>query len=108
MLTDVLGIPVVHTEDGMAAFDLPDGSGIETFTEDYPGKEHFDTGPVIGFWVEDLAAATAELVGADIELLGVPGPSWQHFRGPDGSVYELKLRAATTPVGAPSATGRTS
>ena len=21
--------------------------------------------------------------------LGEPGPTWQHFRGPDGNVYEL-------------------
>jgi hypothetical protein len=26
---------------------------------------------------------------AGIELLGEPGPTWQHFRGPDGNVYEL-------------------
>jgi hypothetical protein len=36
-----------------------------------------------------LAAAVAELQAAGIELLGEPGPSWQHFRGPDGNVYEL-------------------
>jgi protein O-GlcNAc transferase len=24
-----------------------------------------------------------------VELLGEPGPSWQHFRAPDGNVYEL-------------------
>ena len=25
----------------------------------------------------------------DVELLGDGGPTWQHFRGPDGLVYEL-------------------
>jgi hypothetical protein len=31
----------------------------------------------------------AELRAAGVELLGEPGPTWQHFRGPDGNVYEL-------------------
>jgi hypothetical protein len=26
---------------------------------------------------------------AGVELLGEPGLTWQHFRGPDGNVYEL-------------------
>jgi hypothetical protein len=39
--------------------------------------------------VRDLPAAVGELRRAGIELLGEPGPSWQHFRGPDGNVYEL-------------------
>jgi hypothetical protein len=44
---------------------------VEVFGDEYPGKEHFDTGPVVGFAVRNL------------------GPTWQHFRGPDGKVYEL-------------------
>ena len=44
---------------------------------------------VVGFEVTDLAQAVAELRAAGIELLGEPGLSWQHFRGPDGNVYEL-------------------
>jgi len=50
---------------------------------------HFATGPVVGFAVRDLAAAVEELRRAGVELLGEPGPMWQHFRGPDGNVYEL-------------------
>lgn len=54
-----------------------------------PGKEHFSSGPVGGFAVRDLAAAVDELSRAGVELLGKPGPTWQHFRGPDGNAYEL-------------------
>jgi hypothetical protein len=36
-----------------------------------------------------MPAAVQELRGAGIELLGETGPTWQHFRGPDGDVYEL-------------------
>ncbi len=39
------------------------------------------------------SAAVAELRTAGIELLGTPGPTWQHFRGPDCNVHEL----VTTP-----------
>lgn len=26
---------------------------------------------------------------ATIELVGDPGPTWRHFRGPDDNIYEL-------------------
>jgi catechol 2,3-dioxygenase-like lactoylglutathione lyase family enzyme len=44
---------------------------------------------VVGFAVRDLRAAVDELRRAGVELLGEPEPTWQHFRGPDGNVYEL-------------------
>lgn len=85
----VLGLPLVHLEPGFWVFRLPDGRDVEVFAPDYPGKGHFATGPVIGFAVRDLPAAVEELRAAGIELLGEPGPTWQHFRAPDGNVYEL-------------------
>lgn len=92
MLVDVLGLQAQHPEPGMTMFDLPDGSQVEVFSTGYAGKQHFTTGPVAGFWVQDLPAATVELVGRGIPLLGEPGPLWQHFRAPDGHVFELKER----------------
>jgi hypothetical protein len=48
---------------------------------------------VVGFVVDDIAAAVRALAGAGVELLGghLGGPdgSWRHFRAPDGNVYEL-------------------
>ncbi|GLH96555.1 VOC family protein [Phytohabitans aurantiacus] len=85
----VLGLPLVFQEPGFWVFRLPDGRDVEVFAPDYPGKEHFTTGPVAGFAVRDLAAAVEELKAAGIELVGEPGPTWQHFRGPDGNIYEL-------------------
>ncbi|WP_446663473.1 VOC family protein [Flexivirga sp. B27] len=87
--TQVLGLPPTRQEPGFWVFTLPDGRNVEVFGEDYPGKEHFTTGPVPGFAVDDLPAAVEELRAAGVELLGEPGPTWQHFRGPDGNVYEL-------------------
>jgi catechol 2,3-dioxygenase-like lactoylglutathione lyase family enzyme len=86
---EVLGVPLDHTGQGFWAFKLPDGSTVEVFGQEAPDKSHFTTGPVVGFVVSDLAAAVEELRKAGVELVGEPGPSWQHFRGPDGNVYEL-------------------
>jgi catechol 2,3-dioxygenase-like lactoylglutathione lyase family enzyme len=86
---NVLGLALVHREPGLWVFRLPDGRNVEVFGPDYPGKDHFDTGPVVGFAVLDLRQAVEELRSAGVELLGEPGPTWQHFRGPDGNVYEL-------------------
>ena len=84
-----LGQRLVHAEPGFWVFQLADGRHVEVFSPGYPGQEHFGTGPVVGFAVRDLPAAVEELRSAGVELLGEPGPTWQHFRGPDGNVYEL-------------------
>lgn len=85
----VLGLRPVRAEPGLRVFELPDGRHVEVFGPGYPGREHFSTGPVVGFAVRDLPGAVRELREAGVELLGEPGPTWQHFRGPDGNVYEL-------------------
>lgn len=86
---NVLGLPLAHHEADFWVFTLPDGRNVEVFGEGYAGKQHMVTGPVVGFAVEDLPSAAEELRAAGVELLGEPGPTWQHFRGPDGNVYEL-------------------
>jgi len=63
-------------------YELSDGRHVEVFDPGYPGKDHFDTGPVVGIAGRDLVGAVEELQEAGVELLGEPGPTWQHFRGP--------------------------
>jgi catechol 2,3-dioxygenase-like lactoylglutathione lyase family enzyme len=91
---DVLGLRLVHTEPDFWAFQLPNGSHVEVFGPQFPGKDHFGTAPVVGFAVTDLAGAVEELRDAGVALIGEAGPTWQHFRGPDGNVYELLADAA--------------
>ena len=80
-------------EPDFAMFKLPDGDQIELFGPADKSHSHFSTGPVAGFLVEDLASARAELEAAGAELIGPVQRGganvWQHFRGPDGSVYEI-------------------
>jgi catechol 2,3-dioxygenase-like lactoylglutathione lyase family enzyme len=92
-LTDVLGLAVTHQQQDFAKLDLPSGDTFEVFGPGDQDHRYFTTGPVVGFVVEDLPAAVAELERAGVELLGGQvdehGEGWRHFRAPDGNVYEL-------------------
>jgi Glyoxalase/Bleomycin resistance protein/Dioxygenase superfamily len=78
-------------EQGLAVFDLASGDRIEVL--DPAVGESYMVAPVVGFLVDDVAAARAELESRGIEFIGPiqtgAGSSWSHFRAPDGHVYEL-------------------
>ncbi len=50
----------------------------------------------MGFRVDDVRAARAEMEAAGVEFLGPvqrpEGATWNHFRGPNGNVYEIIAR----------------
>jgi hypothetical protein len=78
-------------DPGLAVFDLASGDRIEVF-DPTAGESYMDA-PLVGFLVEDVAVARAELESRGIEFIGPirtgAGSSWSHFRAPDGNVYEL-------------------
>lgn len=93
-LEHTLGLAAEQPEADFWVFTLPNGAKVEVFGPDHPGKDHFSTGPVAGFHVDDVDAAAAELRASGCEI--VHGPTrydehsaWVHFRAPDGAVYEL-------------------
>ena len=91
---DVLGLPVGLELPGFTMLKLPDGSKVEVFGPDTDMNPHFTTGPVAGFLVDDVFAATEELRAAGTEIVLEPvlddwGNAWVHFRAPDGHLYEL-------------------
>jgi predicted enzyme related to lactoylglutathione lyase len=92
-LQGVLGLTTSQEGSDFAAFQLPEGGTFEVFGPADQDHEHFSTGPVVGFVVEDLSGAVRELEAAGVELLGGQvderGGGWRHFRAPDGNVYEL-------------------
>jgi hypothetical protein len=105
----VLGLRV-DGQDGEDFVELAmaDGSKLELF-----GSAAVADGPwlfeanavVVGFLVEDIQAARDELAQTPgVELLGelrvLPsGYAWQHFRAPDGHVYELTADPAAASSG---------
>jgi hypothetical protein len=96
---DVLGLKVEGEDtEHFVELAMADGAKFELFgpaaVADSPWL--FESNPVVaGFLVDDLEAARDELARIpNVELLGelraLPGGyAWQHFRAPDGHVYEL-------------------
>jgi catechol 2,3-dioxygenase-like lactoylglutathione lyase family enzyme len=96
---DVLGLRVDGEDtDQFVELRMADGAKLELFgsaaREDSPWL--FESNAVVaGFLVDDIEAARDELARTpNVELLGevrrLPdGYAWQHFRAPDGHVYEL-------------------
>jgi predicted enzyme related to lactoylglutathione lyase len=91
-----LGLRRSHELPGIAVFGLDNGDTVEVFTTDEPDHAHFTTGPVVGFAVDDIESAAADLRAAGIDVLGPiqrgGGYAWLHFRGADGNVWELTAR----------------
>jgi catechol 2,3-dioxygenase-like lactoylglutathione lyase family enzyme len=91
---DTLGLRVAIEEQDFWVLKLPDGAKVEVFGPDSPVNRHFTTGPVAGFLVDDVAAATAELRAAGVDVVfeqrdETSGNAWVHFRAPDGNLYEF-------------------
>jgi catechol 2,3-dioxygenase-like lactoylglutathione lyase family enzyme len=86
---DVLGVECVD-EDGYHRLLFPDGTSLALVPPDWVDPPS-DTN--LGFLVDDVEAATAELgrrgVEPDGELSSGAGVRYRHFRAPDGRVFEL-------------------
>ena len=96
LFRDVLGLPSHFDEADFAAFDLANGDEIEVFGPGDKDSDHFTTGLVVGFLVEDMAEARSELEDSGLVQFFGPtvkadsgGWSWAHFRAPDGNIYEI-------------------
>ncbi len=102
-----LGLPIGVRREDFVRFDLPDSSSVEVFGPKDRDHLYFTTGPVVGFLVEDLDAARHDLTRHRVELLGSIGGKagqvrWQHFRAPDGNVYEIVEHPGRQSRGAPA------
>lgn len=90
---DVLGLAPVLERPGATSFRAADGTPIHVYGADDENHDFFGSGPVVGLTVEDFEAARAAMVAAGIAFIGEPqrdgGTAWNHFRGPDGNVYEI-------------------
>jgi hypothetical protein len=96
---DVLRLEPFVEEAAAVWFRAADGSQIHVYGPGDIDHDFFRAGPVVGLVVDDFDAARAAMVGAGIEFVGDPqragGAIWNHYVGPDGSVYEIMGRAAS-------------
>ena len=91
---DVLGLDVLSIDDSSGRFKLEDGTEVHVYGPKDTHHEFFGEGPVVAFEVDDFAVAQSRLRAAEVEFIypepqRAAGKVWQHFRAPDGNVYEL-------------------
>jgi hypothetical protein len=90
----------IHLEQpDFTDFELPNGDTIELFGPGDHETDHFTTGPVAGFFVENAeleASGTAKFFGEIVTA--DDGWSWVHFMAPDGQIYELTSGPHKTPA----------
>ena len=94
---DVLGLEVLSEEPDDARFRLGDGTELHVYGPGDQDHAFFGTGPVVALLVDDFAATRTRMVDAGIEFIGPiqrdATATWNHFRGPDGNVYEIMGRS---------------
>jgi hypothetical protein len=93
---DALGMDPFHDEPDAVWFRASDGAQIHVYGPGDADHDFFRAGPVVGLVVDDFDAARAAMLEAGIEFIGEPQRAgdavWNHYRGPDGSVYEIMGR----------------
>jgi len=93
---DVMGLVPYREDEDSVRFRLENGTEIHVYGPRDDFHRFFGTAPVVGFLVDDVAAARDEMQAGGIEFLGPiqrnETESWSHFRGSDGNVYELITR----------------
>jgi len=94
---DVLGLDVLRDTPDDARFRLADGTEVHVYGPGDVDHDFFGPGPVVALLVDDFAATSARMVAAGIEFIGDPQQEgsaiWNHFRAPDGNIYELISRS---------------
>ncbi len=78
---------------GVAMLKVGEGQILELFGPGTGGRA-LTSPPVIAFEVDDVAAARAELITKDVEVIGEVGAwngfEWLDFCGPDDHIYAVK------------------
>lgn len=92
----VAGLAVDHEQKDFAVFRFPNGDKLEIFGPgaDDPPEQFAAEKVVASLLVDDIDDAITALREAGVELIGTKqgggeGYFWQHFRVPDGKVFEL-------------------
>ncbi len=90
---DILGLQQIHESPRAAWFKAADGTPIHIYATGDPDHDFFGAAPVVGLVVDDFEATRSALLAAGIPFIGEPqrdgGIAWNHYRAPDGNVYEI-------------------
>jgi catechol 2,3-dioxygenase-like lactoylglutathione lyase family enzyme len=90
---DVMSMKPIRDEAQIAGFQMSDGTRLELYRPEEKFHAFFTTGPVVAFRVDDVDTARAAMEAAGIEFIGpiqrAGKTSWNHFRAPDGTVFEI-------------------
>ncbi|HET8845691.1 MAG TPA: VOC family protein [Ktedonobacteraceae bacterium] len=96
---DVMGMQPLRDEAQIVGFQLTNGTQVELYRPEEPFHAFFTTGPVVAFLVDDVDAARATMEAAGIEFIGpiqrAGTTSWNHFRAPDGTIFEILSQEAS-------------
>jgi catechol 2,3-dioxygenase-like lactoylglutathione lyase family enzyme len=94
---DVMGMQPIRDEPQIAGFQMTDGTQVELYRPEEEFHEFFSTGPVVAFLVGDFNAVRTTMEAAGIEFIGpiqhAGKTSWNHFRAPDGTIFEILSKA---------------
>lgn len=98
-----LGMTITTDVPGFTRLTTQNGDRVELFGPESVEHDQLDTGPVAGFWVDDIEQAHRELLEQGVEGVtdlerGRDGHRWFYFRAPDGSFYELCEHPRPRPV----------
>lgn len=98
---DVMGMQPTRDEPELAGFQLTNNTQVELYRLEEAFHTFFTTGPVVAFQVDDVDVARAIMEAAGIEFIGpiqrAGKTSWNHFKAPDGTVFEILSRADEAP-----------
>ena len=90
---EVMALKPIRDEAQIASFQMSDGTRMELYRPEEEFHAFFTTGPVVAFLVDDVDVARAEMEAAGIQFIGpiqrAGKTSWNHFRAPDGTVFEI-------------------
>jgi catechol 2,3-dioxygenase-like lactoylglutathione lyase family enzyme len=90
---DVLHLEAIHVGPGATWFRTTTGAQIHVYGPGDDDHGFFPAGPVVGLVVDDFDATRSAMAAAGISFIGQPqrhgGSAWNHYRGPDGNIYEI-------------------
>ena len=93
---DLLALEVIHETETATWFRMADGNEVHVYAQSDADHDFFGCGPVVGFLVDNFDETHSRMIAAGIEFIGEPqregGSVWNHYRAPDGNIYEIMER----------------